>query len=339
MDALTRSCRTSPAPAEPRRAAAGGVRVAVVGCGPWGQNHVRNYAEIGALSALVDPHEERVAALAAEFGGRPATLEAVLADPAIEAIACATPPSQHYALGKEALAAGKHVFVEKPLALKVEEAEELCTLAERLDRRLMVGHILQYHPAFLKLRDLVREGRLGRLQYIYSNRLNLGKIRREEDILWSFAPHDVSMILSLVGTEPVKVEAVGGYFLHRTIADVTTTHLTFPGGEQAHIFVSWLHPYQGTEARRRRLRRDGGVRRRRAMGAKAPALSAQGRVEGQYAGALEGASRCRSRSSRRSRSGSNACTSSIACAPARGRAPMAARGCACSGCWRARAKS
>ena len=244
MDALTRSCRTSPAPAEPRRAAAGGVRVAVVGCGPWGQNHVRNYAEIGALSALVDPHEERVAALAAEFGGRPATLEAVLADPAIEAIACATPPSQHYALGKEALAAGKHVFLEKPLALKVEEAEELCTLAERLDRRLMVGHILQYHPAFLKLRDLVREGRLGRLQYIYSSRLNLGKIRREEDILWSLAPHDVSMILSLVGTEPVKVEAVGGYFLHRTIADVTTTHLTFPGGEQAHIFVSWLHPYK-----------------------------------------------------------------------------------------------
>ena len=125
MDALTRSRGTSPAPAEPRRAAAGGVRVAVVGCGPWGQNHVRNYAEIGALSALVDPHEERVAALAAEFGGCPATLEAVLADPAIEAIACATPPSQHYALGKEALAAGKHVFLEKPLALKVEEAEEL----------------------------------------------------------------------------------------------------------------------------------------------------------------------------------------------------------------------
>ena len=244
MDALTRSCRTSPASTEPRRAAAGGVRVAVVGCGPWGQNHVRNYAEIGALSALVDPHEDRVAALAAEFGASPATLDAVLADPAIEAIACATPPSQHYALGKEALAAGKHVFLEKPLALKVEEAEELCTLAERLDRRLMVGHILQYHPAFLKLRDLVREGRLGRLQYIYSSRLNLGKIRREEDILWSLAPHDVSMILSLVGTEPVKVEAVGGYFLHRTIADVTTTHLTFPGGEQAHIFVSWLHPYK-----------------------------------------------------------------------------------------------
>ena len=288
MDALTRSRRTSPAPAESRRAAAGGVRVAVVGCGPWGQNHVRNYAEIGALSALVDPHEDRVAALAAEFGGCPATLEAVLADPAIEAIACATPPSQHYALGKEALAAGKHVFVEKPLALKVDEAEELCTLAERLDRRLMVGHLLQYHPAFLKLRDLVREGRLGRLQYIYSNRLNLGKIRREEDILWSFAPHDVSMILSLVGTEPVKVEAVGGYFLHQTIADVTTTHLTFPGGEQAHIFVSWLHPFKEQKLVVVGSDGHGGVRRRRAMGAKAPALSAQDRVEGQHAGALEG---------------------------------------------------
>ena len=112
------------------------------------------------------------------------------------------------------------------------------------DRRLMVGHLLQYHPAFIALRDLVREGALGRLQYIYSNRLNLGKVRREEDILWSFAPHDLSMILSLVGQEPVEVTATGGYYLHQTIADVTTTHLAFPGGEQAHVFVSWLHPFK-----------------------------------------------------------------------------------------------
>ncbi|HEX8166487.1 MAG TPA: Gfo/Idh/MocA family oxidoreductase [Beijerinckiaceae bacterium] len=220
------------------------VRVAVVGCGQWGRNHVRNYAEIGALAALVDPHEDVVRTLSREFGGRPSTLDAVLDDPLIEAVVCATPPSQHHALARRALMAGKHVFLEKPLALKVEEAEELCALSERLDRRLMVGHILQYHPAFLKLRELVREGRLGRLQYIYSSRLNLGKIRREEDILWSLAPHDVSMILSLVGTEPVRVEATGGYFLHKTIADVTTTHLAFPGGEQAHVFVSWLHPYK-----------------------------------------------------------------------------------------------
>ena len=108
----------------------------------------------------------------------------------------------------------------------------------------MVGHLLQYHPAFIALRELVREGALGRLQYVYSNRLNLGKVRREEDILWSFAPHDLSMILSLVGEEPSEVTATGGYYLHKTIADVTTTHLAFPGGEQAHVFVSWLHPFK-----------------------------------------------------------------------------------------------
>ena len=108
----------------------------------------------------------------------------------------------------------------------------------------MVGHLLQYHPIFLELKKLVREGKLGRLQYVYSNRLNLGKIRREEDILWSFAPHDLSMILSLIGSEPEKVDAVGGYYLHDAIADVTTTHLAFPGGERAHVFVSWLHPFK-----------------------------------------------------------------------------------------------
>jgi acetyltransferase-like isoleucine patch superfamily enzyme len=108
----------------------------------------------------------------------------------------------------------------------------------------MVGHLLQYHPGFIKLRQLVRDGELGRLQYLYSNRLNLGKVRREEDILWSFAPHDLSMILSLVGQEPTDVTAQGGYYLHKAIADVTTTHLTFPGGEQAHVFVSWLHPFK-----------------------------------------------------------------------------------------------
>jgi acetyltransferase-like isoleucine patch superfamily enzyme len=108
----------------------------------------------------------------------------------------------------------------------------------------MVGHLLQYHPAFVALRDLVSEGALGRLQYAYSNRLNLGKVRREEDILWSFAPHDLSMILSLVGDEPSEVSATGGCYLHQTIADVTTTHLAFPGGERAHVFVSWLHPFK-----------------------------------------------------------------------------------------------
>jgi predicted dehydrogenase/acetyltransferase-like isoleucine patch superfamily enzyme len=218
--------------------------IAVVGCGYWGKNLVRVFAELGALAALVDAHRPTVEALTAKHGGRAMSFEAALADPTIDAVAIAAPAALHYSLAKQALKAGKHVFVEKPLALEVAEAQELCELAERLDRRLMVGHLLQYHSAFLKLKELVREGRLGRLQYLYSNRLNLGKIRREEDILWSFAPHDLSMILSLVGSEPVGVTAVGGYYLHHAIADVTTTTLSFAGGERAHVFVSWLHPFK-----------------------------------------------------------------------------------------------
>ncbi|HZH12165.1 MAG TPA: Gfo/Idh/MocA family oxidoreductase [Microvirga sp.] len=220
------------------------VRVAVVGCGYWGKNLVRNFAELGVLEALVDAHQPTVEGLIAKHGGRALSFEEVLVDKAVPAVAIAAPAALHYSLAKRALEAGKHVFVEKPLSLEVAEAKELCALAERLDRRLMVGHLLQYHPVFLELKRLVREGKLGRLQYVYSNRLNLGKIRREEDILWSFAPHDLSMILSLVGAEPDKVEAVGGYYLHDAIADVTTTHLSFPGGERAHVFVSWLHPFK-----------------------------------------------------------------------------------------------
>jgi predicted dehydrogenase/acetyltransferase-like isoleucine patch superfamily enzyme len=218
--------------------------VAVIGCGYWGKNLVRNFGDLGALEAVVDTDQATVATLVGEHGGRALSLEAALLAPDIEAVAISAPAALHYELAKKALTAGKHAFVEKPLALTVKEASELCDLAERGDRRLMVGHLLQYHPAFLKLKELVREGQLGRLQYLYSNRLNLGKIRREEDILWSFAPHDLSMILSLVGSEPDHVDAVGGYYLHETIADVTTTQLHFAGGERAHVFVSWLHPFK-----------------------------------------------------------------------------------------------
>ncbi len=219
-------------------------RVAVVGCGYWGKNLVRSFAELDALEALVDADEAACAALSAKHGGRLLSFDEVLNDSAIDAVAIATPASTHYQLAKAALEAGKHVFVEKPLALDTVEAAALCEIADRLDRRLMVGHLLQYHPVFMALAELVRNGTLGRLQYIYSNRLNLGKFRRVEDILWSFAPHDLSMILSLIGSEPDTVHAIGGYYLHKSIADVTTTHLSFPGGEQAHVFVSWLHPFK-----------------------------------------------------------------------------------------------
>jgi UDP-2-acetamido-3-amino-2,3-dideoxy-glucuronate N-acetyltransferase len=219
-------------------------RVAVVGCGHWGKNLVRNFAELGALVAICDPDHASAEKLAIANKSSVIDWMPLLDDAEIDAVAIAAPAALHFQLARAALEAGKHVFVEKPLALEVEEAERLCEIATRADRRLMVGHLLQYHPAFLKLKDLVRQGALGRLQYIYSNRLNLGKIRREEDALWSFAPHDISMVLSLVGQEPDRVTAEGGAYLHKTIADVTTTHFTFAGGERAHIFVSWLHPFK-----------------------------------------------------------------------------------------------
>jgi UDP-2-acetamido-3-amino-2,3-dideoxy-glucuronate N-acetyltransferase len=220
------------------------VRVAAVGCGYWGKNLVRNFAELRALAAICDPDHTAARELADRYHAPVAKFDEVLRDDEIAGVAIAAPAALHGELARRALEAGKHVFVEKPLALTVAEADELCALAERRHRRLMVGHLMQYHPAFTKLRGLVREGALGRLEYISSTRLNLGKVRREEDILWSFAPHDLSMILSLVGQEPGEVAAQGGYYLHKTIADVTTTLLAFPGGEQAHVFVSWLHPFK-----------------------------------------------------------------------------------------------
>ena len=221
-------------------------RVAVIGLGHWGANLVRNVAALGALAAMHDT----VPATRARFAAAHPTARlhddaaSVLADPTIEAVMIATPAATHGALVKRALEAGKHVFVEKPLCLDVAEAEALAKDAARRGRILMVGHLLHYHPAFLALSAAVRGGKLGKLRYIYSHRLSLGRIRREENALWSFAPHDISMILALMGTMPVRVSADGAYFLADGVADTTLTHFTFPGGEQAHVFVSWLHPFK-----------------------------------------------------------------------------------------------
>jgi UDP-2-acetamido-3-amino-2,3-dideoxy-glucuronate N-acetyltransferase len=173
-----------------------------------------------------------------------ARMERALEDRAVAAVAIAAPAAQHAALARQALAAGKDVFVEKPLALTVREAEELVALAEAKKRVLMVGHLLEYHPAIRKLAALVAGGELGELHYIYSSRVNLGKVRREENILWSFAPHDISVILLLLGALPESVWTTGESYLQRAVPDVTMTCLAFPGRVRAHIFVSWLHPFK-----------------------------------------------------------------------------------------------
>jgi UDP-2-acetamido-3-amino-2,3-dideoxy-glucuronate N-acetyltransferase len=220
------------------------VNVAVVGVGYWGKNLVRNFHELGALSALCDDRGAVEASCSKQYENVRfcRDFHEVLADPSIAAVALATPAVTHYEMAKAALHAGKDVLVEKPLAIDVTHGEEVVKLAKARGRILMVGHILRYHPAILKLQELVANGALGKIDYLYSNRLNIGKIRTEENILWSFAPHDISVMLALLGEMPARVSCQGGAYLNRDVSDVTLSHFDFPSGVQAHIFVSWLHP-------------------------------------------------------------------------------------------------
>ncbi len=217
-----------------------------MGAGYWGKNLVRNYHELGVLRTVCDMKGEARNALRESYPdvGLTSSFSDILADDAIQGVVIALPAALHYEFAEAALRGGRDVFVEKPLALQLDHARTLTNLALENKRVLMVGHLLRYHPAFVKLKDLVDSGELGRIQYIYSNRLSLGKIRREENSLWSFAPHDISMILALCNEMPNAVKAVGHNYLHRQVADVTTTHLSFPSGVSAHIFVSWLHPFK-----------------------------------------------------------------------------------------------
>jgi UDP-2-acetamido-3-amino-2,3-dideoxy-glucuronate N-acetyltransferase len=216
-----------------------------LGCGYWGANLARTLNRLGCLAALCDL-PGRVDNLARQYPGARVSSDsaALFADPAIDAVAISTPAETHHALTLRALEAGKDVFVEKPLALEWQDGIEMVEAARTRGRILMVGHLLLYHPAVIRLRQLLQEGGLGKIEYIYSNRLSMGKIRREENALWSFAPHDISVILALMGRMPVQVSAVGGAYLQPNIADVTVSHLLFGNGERAHIFVSWLHPYK-----------------------------------------------------------------------------------------------
>jgi predicted dehydrogenase len=219
--------------------------VAVIGCGYWGKNLVRNFVQLGRLSLVCDVTE----------GSRQTALEIAPDVPVVDdaaqvcqtpvaGVVIATPAETHYELARQALKAGKDVLCEKPLALTYEQGAELVCLAERQGRILMVGHVLEYHPGIARLLELVRVGELGKVRYIYSNRLSLGKVRREENILWSFAPHDIAIILRLMGALPFQVVACGGSYVQPNIADVTVTHLLFDNGVRAHIYVSWLHPFK-----------------------------------------------------------------------------------------------
>ncbi len=220
------------------------INVAVVGSGYWGKNLVRNFAELGALHTICDKNTATLKSFHEKYPDKKfqTSFEAVLENSAIDAVVIATPAETHFELAKRALLTGKHTFVEKPLALVGGEAEELHRIARDRNLKLMVGHILLYHPAIIKLKEIVDSGELGKINYIYSNRLNLGKFRIEENILWSFAPHDISVILHLLEEMPIQVMAQGGNYLNSDIADVTMSVLSFKSGVKGHIFVSWLHP-------------------------------------------------------------------------------------------------
>ncbi len=218
--------------------------IAHIGYGYWGRNLARNFAELGALTAVVDPDPRAAESAGSTLGVRAASFDDVLSDAGIQGVSIASPAEQHFAHAKAALEAGKHVFVEKPLALDVGQAEELGALAAKRGLTLMVGHLLQYHPIYIKLREMVATGELGRLHYVYSNRLSLGKFRREENVLWSFAPHDLSMILGLFDAEPTHVSAQGSVAYTPGVADVATVEMHFPGGGSGHVFTSWMHPFK-----------------------------------------------------------------------------------------------
>lgn len=224
------------------------VGIAVAGTGDWGANLVRNFASLpgSRLVALHDSDPARLGKAAARYPGVRSvpTLDELSALPDVQAVVVAASAVAHHGLAKALLEAGKDVFVEKPLALDVGHAAELVRIARERGRILMVGHLLLYHPAVRHLKGMVERGELGDLFYLYSQRVNLGKVRRDENALWSFAPHDLSVILHLVGAEPVDVVARGSAFLQPTVEDVVFVDLRFPDGKLAHVHVSWLDPHK-----------------------------------------------------------------------------------------------
>ena len=220
-------------------------KLALIGCGYWGKNLVRVFYELGSLEIICDLDKKILAERKREYPGLKTTtnFEEILKNKEIKGVVISAPAALHYKLAKQSILAGKDVFVEKPLALKVKEGEELVKLAKKKKRILMIGHLLLYHPAVVKLKELIRKGRLGEIRYIWSNRLNFGKLRKEENVLWSFAPHDIAVIIDILG-KPKKATAIGKSYLQKNISDITLSSLEFAGNKAAHIFVSWLNPFK-----------------------------------------------------------------------------------------------
>ncbi len=220
-------------------------RICVIGAGRWGTNHIKTLHNLGALGGIVESRENRREELKTLFPDV-RLFNSVRDVPVAEfdGFTVATPAETHFEVGSYLLEQGKHVLIEKPIALNTQEAGKLKELADQYQVNLMVGHVLLFHPAIIKIKEMIDSGKVGKLEYIYSNRLNLGTVRTEENILWSFAPHDISIFEFFIGSNPIEVVSRGGAFLQPGIHDTTMTTLTYPDNVVGHIFVSWLHPFK-----------------------------------------------------------------------------------------------
>ncbi len=220
------------------------INIAVIGCGYWGKNLIRNFSELGCLYCVCDHDESLAREFSKTYTVKALTLNEIVENKEINAVAIAVPAKHHYKTTIEVIKSRKHVFIEKPLALRIDEAEEMIFLAKKYEVKLMVGHLLQYHPAFVKLKKLIDKDSIGSIRYIYSNRRSFGKVRSDENVLWSFAPHDISMVLSLIDAMPVRVKANSFNFLDQKNEDMVDINLYFNNNVSANISVSWVHPFK-----------------------------------------------------------------------------------------------
>tara|TARA_S200000501_G_scaffold271423_2_gene255178 strand:- start:12079 stop:13038 length:960 start_codon:yes stop_codon:yes gene_type:complete len=220
--------------------------ICVVGAGYWGKNHLRTLNELGALAGVVENNSKVLHKVLNEYSGIKgyASIEESFADDIFDGYTIATPAETHFDLAKKVILSKKHVLVEKPLSLNVKDVQELINLSEKHSVKLMVGHVLLFHPAIRKIKEIIESGTIGKLQYLYSNRLNLGQVRTEENVFWSLAPHDIAIFQYFTKTFPLKIQANGSTFLQKGIPDSTLTQLEYKNNIKGHIFVSWLHPFK-----------------------------------------------------------------------------------------------
>ena len=219
-------------------------KIAVIGCGYWGKNIIRNFAELNSLYAVCDPNTSLSQKYADKYNVKNLTFPEILTNSNIKGVVLAVPAVMHANMAIEAMNSGKNVFVEKPLAMNNVEGTAMIDLAKKNNVKLMVGHLLHYHPVFKAALNIIKSGKLGVLDYVYSNRLSFGKVRTEEDVIWSFAPHDISMILAIADSEPRFIRTESKNILRDHIADVATIHIEFFSGLKSNVNVSWLHPHK-----------------------------------------------------------------------------------------------